>query len=352
MKSISIHELESSLARIPNKIHFIDVRSPSEFATGAVVGAVNLPILTDEERAQVGISYKADGPESAIGLGNRIVSGLNKKHKIESWKTFVESHDDAVIYCARGGLRSQITSKWLEDSGYGVPYVEGGFKSIRNFFLDVLENFPARIEFKVLKGPTGSGKTEFLENFSGPKINLENLARHRGSSFGGIRSRQPTQIDFENSLALELLKVSVMPGPVLIEAESRMIGKLRIPEKLFFRMQQSVQYEFKCSLDERVDRIYRDYVLSSDLGIKGDSTYFQEFAEALSRLQSKLGGLRHLRIQQILNQCRLEFLSTRGLESNKEWIRELLQNYYDPQYQKGERLLAQKYGNPRQSLNL
>ena len=172
----------------------IDVRAPVEFLQGHLPGAVNLPILNDEERAQVGLMYKEEGSAAAEALGHRLISGEVKAQRVSAWISFLEKNPSAFIYCFRGGLRSKISQAWTLEAGIDRPRLEGGFKKARNFFISEIDNFAEKNEFLVLTGPTGSGKTQFLnevENFF-PVLELESLAR---PSWFGLRGNERTAAD-------------------------------------------------------------------------------------------------------------------------------------------------------------
>lgn len=309
----------------------IDVRAPVEFAEGSIPGSVNLPILTDDERQQVGVTYKTDGPQAAIELGHRLVSGATRKAREDSWLQEIARHPEAVILCFRGGLRSQTAQAWLSERGVRRPLIAGGYKAMRRFLLQALEKEPTRRRFRVVRGPTGSGKTKFLASSGKPYLDLEAHARHRGSAFGALEVPQPTQIDFENAVALTLLRLPV-DEEILIESESRMIGSRTVPESLFRRMQESPQMLLDVDLETRVENILHDYIEDSSLIKAGDPTRFDEFASAINAISRRLGGTRSAEILEDLKASREEFLTSRTIASNRTWIRKLLVWYYDPLY--------------------
>nr|HPQ97141.1 tRNA 2-selenouridine(34) synthase MnmH [Thiolinea sp.] len=210
----------------------LDVRAPVEFAAGAFPGATNLPLMNDAEREAVGRCYKQAGQDAAIALGLEQVSGAVKTQRIAAWKTFLEAlpAQDRVLYCFRGGLRSRIAQQWiLEHTGMACPRIKGGYKAMRRYLLDQLDVLPGRFQGWVLSGRTGSGKTRFLNGFR-QQIDLEGLANHRGSAFGPNVTPQPTQIAFENALAIALLRQQDAGWQALLfEDESRNIGSVHLP---------------------------------------------------------------------------------------------------------------------------
>jgi tRNA 2-selenouridine synthase len=188
-----------------NETPLIDVRAPVEFAKGAFPHAVNLPLMDDEERRLVGITYKERGNAEAVKLGHTLVSGEVKAARIKAWNDFIDTHPDAKLYCFRGGQRSQISQEWIAQSGREIVRLKGGYKAFRNYLMEETERSITRFNPLVLGGRTGSGKTILLHQLENA-IDLEGLANHRGSSFGRTLVPQPSQIDFENALAYALIQ--------------------------------------------------------------------------------------------------------------------------------------------------
>jgi tRNA 2-selenouridine synthase len=329
VKQLSCGDFESLFL---GATRWIDVRAPVEFAVGAVPGAMNLPLLTDDERHRVGIAYKKEGQAKAIELGHRIVTGEVRDQRTHDWLLAAKSPSPTVIYCFRGGLRSQTVQAWLSESGLELPIIAGGYKALRNFFLDILKSRIPETEFEVVSGPTGSGKTTYLHESGRPFIDLEGLAVHRGSAFGGFETPQPSQADFENALALAILRLPADGGKILIESESRLIGRCSLPEVLTLKMKESPRIEIDLPITERVENIFRDYILESSLGRVGNLEKFEEFRRAVISISRKLGDLRAREILEDLNFSRTEFEAGRGLDTNRIWIEKLLLWYYDPSY--------------------
>ncbi|AHI06191.1 tRNA 2-selenouridine synthase [Bdellovibrio bacteriovorus W] len=320
----------------------IDVRAPVEFAVGSLPNAVNLPLMKDDERAAVGTTYKNDGKEKAIALGHELVSGSVRDERIERWKKFVQANPETVLYCFRGGLRSQISQRWLKENGIHRPIIDGGYKEARSFLRETLETKVQGFQFLVLSGPTGSAKTHLLERLSesNPVIDLEKAAHHRGSAFGAMGSSQSTQINFENDLAVQALKIlnqGHLNQRVLIEDESRMIGQCAVPEELFLAMRMAPVLYVDEPLESRVENIFIDYILNSAIG-QGDPELgklrFQEFTKSIEKIAKKLGGLRSQELLNDLEHSREEFNLYQALDINRVWIRKLLLYYYDPLYAK------------------
>ena len=301
----------------------IDVRSPGEFARGAVPGAVNLPLLMDDERARVGICYKAKGRAAAVALGHRLVSGPTRGERIARWRTFALAHSDAVFYCARGGLRSAIAQQWLaEEEGVSRARVRGGFKALRQTCLATLGQAPSR-PLLLVGGRTGVGKTRLLGGVR-HSIDLEGLANHRGSAFGGLPTPQPTPVAFENALAAALLRLP-RDAPIALEDEGRTIGRLAIPAPMFDAMRRSPIVLLEASEAARVEHILREYVLQADAPQ-------ERLPAALARIERRLGGGRY---RQIAAQMTAAFAAGDPAQHpapHREWIHALLKHYYDPMY--------------------
>ncbi|MCZ6712135.1 MAG: tRNA 2-selenouridine(34) synthase MnmH [Gammaproteobacteria bacterium] len=329
---MSQQQLEALLAQ---GTPFIDVRAPAEYATGAVPGAINLPLLDDGERHQVGITYKQDGASAAVARGEKLVSGAVKRARIESWRSAVSAHRNPWLYCWRGGMRSQIAQRWLADEGCEVPRIAGGFKALRRCCLTVLERAAGEKDWMVLAGRTGSGKTVVIGE-QPDSIDLEGLANHRGSAFGAQLCAQPPQVSFENSLAVAFMQ---LPGErVLLEDESRSIGRLALPALWHQRMQLAPLVLLERPIVERVGNIRREYVEEPLAAGTPSADLHDRYGAALDRIRKRLGGARHREVAASL---------AVGFETgeHERWIEQLLIWYYDPMYdyqldQKQQRVIA------------
>lgn len=326
--------IEEFKKRLVTGLDLIDVRAPVEFAAGAIPGSLNLPILDDQERADVGTTYKQQGQEKAIALGYEIVSGENKKQKVQRWLDFIHKHPHAMLTCFRGGLRSQITQKFLAEAGARVPRLQKGYKQARQLFLNEVENFCQNQQMILLTGLTGSAKTNLLTKVSSfyPAVDLERLALHRGSAFGRMKTPQPSQASFENALAIEIIRQSACEKdrhrPILFEDESRLIGIRHLPENFFNKLRSSKVIVVKQTLEERIENIFQDYVVHASPGLE----LFLSFEVSLDKIQRRLGGLRTQEIRQDIHRSRNDFATHQDLNSNKIWIEKLLVFYYDPLY--------------------
>ena len=307
-------------------VPLIDLRAPIEFAQGAFPTAVNLPLLTDAERAAIGTRYKACGQQAAIDLGHSLVSGDTRTARIDAWRAFVAANPSALLYCWRGGLRSQIAQDWLREAGVEVARIRGGYKALRRVCIGVIDEFSASTQLLVLGGRTGSGKTELLNAFTAA-IDLERLANHRGSAFGAAFSPQPTPIAFENGLAIAMLR---MPpdATVLIEDESRTIGRLALPDALHAALQNAPLAVLDVGRHERAARILREYVEAPlGSGIASEQLHAR-FVGANDRIRRRLGGLRHAHVKRSIDDA----FASSSPDAHLAWIEQLLEWYYDPMY--------------------
>lgn len=311
MSTWSDQELtELFLRRTP----LIDVRAPVEFAEGAIPHSINLPLMNDEERHLVGICYKKQGQEAAIRLGHQLVSGEKKQQRIEAWTHYLKQHPEARVFCFRGGLRSQTSCQWISEAGIPTSPLAGGYKRLRQFFLQRIQEAPLP-QLVRIGGLTGSGKTTLIKALP-QAIDLEELAHHRGSVFGD-RGPQPSQVSFENLLALALLPAA---DHFFIEDESYALGKILVPQRFFKHLRQSSLVLLETPLEERIKNIHHDYVLT-----KGPE-FFLKSIEVLSK---KLGGLRTKTLNEHIKQA---FHEGYELASHAGWISILLTEYYDPIY--------------------
>lgn len=322
-----------------NDLPMMDMRAPVEYAKGAFPNTVSLPLMTDIERQKVGTCYKQKGQQAAIELGHQLVSGQIKAQRVEAWAAFAQANPNGYLYCFRGGLRSQIVQQWLADAGIEYPRVIGGYKAMRTFLIETLDSAVAECDFVIVGGMTGTGKTEVVAALD-HSIDLEGHANHRGSSFGKRATGQPAQIDFENRLAVDLLKRRVRgQQQFVLEDESRLIGTCSLPLPLHQGMQQYPLVWLEDSFEDRVERILRDYVidLSAEfLAVHGAEHGFARFAErllqSLDNVQKRLGGERHARLRAIMQDALAEQQGNGAVELHRGWIDGLLREYYDPMY--------------------
>ncbi|MFM4861483.1 tRNA 2-selenouridine(34) synthase MnmH [Aeromonas media] len=332
--------LETNLARIfLEDVPLIDLRAPVEFKEGAFPNAVSLPLMTDDERAQVGTCYKQQGQAAAIELGHKLVGGAVRAARIEGWLAQLRQQPDALLYCFRGGLRSQTVQQWLADEGVIRPRVGGGYKELRRFLIDTQESASTQCHWSVLTGMTGSGKTHMLAKIA-QSVDLEGHAHHRGSSFGQLPGGQPSNINFENRLAIELLKRRHNgEHAFVVEDESRLIGRCALPLNLYEAMCQAPLVVVEVPQEERAEQIRVDYVQDlwqRYLEMYGSEVGWPQFAgyltDALARLKRRLGDKDHRELDDLMQAALNEQANTGDTALHLAWIRLLLTRYYDPMY--------------------
>jgi len=297
----------------------IDARSPSEFAADHLPGAINCPVLDDEERRIVGTTYVQVSAFEARKIGAAMVSRNIAAHldalfrdKPRDWRP--------LVYCWRGGMRSGSVVTIMRMIGWDAQQLQGGYKSWRAHVIALLAERAPQLHLRVLCGPTGSAKTSVLNALAAlgeQVLDLEDLAAHRGSVLGEMPGRlQPTQKAFETQLARRLAGFD-LARTVWVEAESRRIGRLTIPEPLLQRMRASPVVEIRAAHDARIDYLLREYAW---LGADG------------ALLAEKLGTLRELLPRQLLSQW-------------QDWavdgklaplLSELLTLHYDPLYKRSQ----------------
>ena len=310
---------------IKNKIPFIDVRAPSEFILGAVPTSKNLPILSNNERTEVGKMYKENGNEAAIEKGYSLVNGKIKDKRISNWIKFVKRNPQAQMYCARGGQRSKIAQNWLKEIGVDIDIVEGGFKALRNTCIEVLDSASSdNKEWIIIAGKTGSGKTKMIKQISN-SIDLEGLANHRGSAFGGFETLQPTPINFENNLAYQYLNIS--SNKVYIEDESKTIGRLVIPKKFFNKMNSSTLVLIQEPIENRIKNIYNEYV-SKEIELTDEHKVLISLRSKLQKISKRLGGTNYKIVDNLIKDA----FQKDDYNIHYEWIKTLLESYYDKMY--------------------
>lgn len=290
----------------------IDVRSPGEFAKGHIPGAINIALFSNDERAHVGTVYVQQSKEAAIELGYEYVTPKLQNFINDVLK--VAPNKEVIVHCWRGGMRSHAFAQHLAENGFTeVKLIVGGYKAYRNYVLDNLAT-PAQI--KVLGGFTGSGKTHILNELcklGNQVIDLEGLAMHKGSAFGGIgQLEQPTVEQFENNLYAEFHLLD-FNKPIWVEDESIDIGRVKIPMPFFAQMRNSVLYFIDIPQTERAKLLVQDYGACNN----------QLLAESIKRISRRLGGLS--------TKNALDYLE----QENYYEVAMITLHYYDKLYLKG-----------------
>ena len=322
----------------------IDVRAPIEYEKGAFPKSVNLPLMNNEERHQVGICYKEQGNASAVALGHQLVSGEIKQQRIEAWKAFIEAYPNAMLYCFRGGQRSRIAQQWLQEAGVEIVRLNGGYKAFRQYLLQQLDQAAQQLQSTVmpivLAGPTGSGKTRVLHNIE-QTLDLEGIANHRGSAFGAYLTPQPTQIDFENSLAYAFIQAFEQQWSYMVfEDENRNIGSVHLPTSLFEAIKSGPKVIVDTPMEKRIEYTVQEYVeweQAAYIRLYGEVEaglleWRHHMEQSLNRIQRRLGGELHQRIMRSLDEAVTQQEESHNPMEHAHWIKLLLTEYYDPMY--------------------
>lgn len=321
-----------------NDVPLLDVRAPVEFTRGSFPAAVNLPLLNDDERHTIGIKYKAEGQEAAVRLGHQLVSGDVKAQRLGQWLDFARQHPQGYLFCFRGGMRSHVVQQWMAEAGAPYPLVKGGYKALRRFLIDALDNLLATRDFIVIGGKTGIGKTTVIHELQNA-LDLEALARHRGSAFGRRLVQQPSQIDFENALAIRLLKLCHgSEKPVFLEDEGRLVGRCALPLSLLAGLKRWPVVILEETLENRISNVQKDYVtdlLAEYQGAHGEHGFAQFSAflkDSLYRIRKRLGGVQYEKLTSMMDYALTVHEETQDESLHRIWIEELLVKYYDPMY--------------------
>ena len=313
--------------KLHNSYPSIDLRSPKEYKKGTIPNSVNLPILNDAEFHEIGKTFRSKGKKAAIDLGYKLVSGEKKTNRIDSWIKFILKNNNCFIFCYRGGLRSKIAYEWIRSRGVSINRLEHGYKKYRQQVLLMHQNIKNYTErWVILGGYTGSGKTDIIKNYQ-CSIDLESIANHRGSAFGKTGVEQPSQSNFESLVSKEYLQKQKSKF-LLMEDESRFIGKAMLPGKWYDKMQISDIILLESDLVERSNRIYNNYVknpANSKLDLNELRSYY---LSSLSKIRKRLGDNHYQTIRNILNIA----FDSNDKKLHIKWIKILLEKYYDRMY--------------------
>ncbi|MDJ1017466.1 MAG: tRNA 2-selenouridine(34) synthase MnmH [Paracoccaceae bacterium] len=291
----------------------IDVRSPAEFAEDHIPGAINLPVLSDEERARVGTIYVQDSPFRARKLGAALVARNAAKH-IEGPLAEFEGGWRPLVYCWRGGQRSGSLATILRQIGWRAETLEGGYQTYRRMVVARLYESSLPHELILLDGNTGTAKTDILNMLPAlgvQSLDLEGLAGHRGSALGAL-SGQPSQKAFETALTKALITLDPA-RPVVVEAESSKIGRINLPPALFEAMQKAPRLELSVPVAARAD-----YLTEAYCDITEEPSALVARLEKLVRLQGR---------ERVEGWVRLAEAG-----AFRELAVQLIERHYDPRY--------------------
>jgi len=331
IRDIDIKELDNLKDCI-----LIDVRSEGEFAEATIPGAINIPLLNDQERVQVGTTYTQGSPRQARELGLRFISP--KLPDMVAKVQELAGQGPLVLFCWRGGMRSKSVATVLDLMGLSVYRIQGGYKEYRHQVLDFFEA-PMPVSVVVLRGNTGVGKTELLVRLRQdgyPAIDLERLANNRGSVFGDVGlGAAPSQKAFE-ALLFEEIKSLRESGYVIVECESKRIGRVTLPANFFAAMQNGQQILLYDSLENRVNRLVQEYVTVPDS--------FIQINTALDRLVKNLGHEKLTKLRWLLKEGQWA-----------QFTEKMLIEYYDllygyPNEPDGTHVLSLNHQDPKLAL--
>jgi len=310
-----VKHLLASLDKLADFDEIIDVRSPLEYADDHIPGAINAPVLSNEERVQVGTLYRQVSPFEASRTGAAIVARNIARH-LET--TFADRPQGwrPLVYCWRGGKRSGSMTVMFNMIGWRARQLDGGYKTYRGATLQALDTLPAALRCVVLVGPTGSGKTRLLhalDQAGAQTLDLEQLASHRGSLLGALPgSAQPSQKRFDTLLAARLRAFDASQ-PVYVEAESRKIGSVALPPALLQAMHRGACIEVVSSREDRAAFLQQDYA---------------QLFENPDWLKTQLQRLLGLHSRDVIN----GWLKMVDEGRRIDLARELIDRHYDPAY--------------------
>lgn len=297
----------------------IDARSPAEFALDHIPGAINCPVLDDEERRIVGTLYVQTGPFEAKRVGGAMVAANLAKHLRE---TFAEQPTNwkPLVYCWRGGMRSGSMVTWLRLVGWDAQVLAGGYKGFRHYVVDQIEALSPQLDIRIVCGATGTAKTRVLQQLAeaGEQVlDLEHCAQHKGSLLGGLPGiEQPSQKQFETQIAAVLESLD-LKRPLYVEGESARIGRLSVPLPLLARMRAAPCIEVQATPAARLEYLLRDYAYLGD---------------DPAGLSERLGMLKELQGKEAVERWQ-QWAHARDL---RPLFAELIGQHYDPHYERSQ----------------
>ncbi len=302
---------EWAALRLRKELVLIDVRSPSEFEEATIPGSVNIPLFNDEERAEIGTLYKQTSIAAAKERGLEIVSA-----KLPAFiRSFTALEGKKAVFCWRGGMRSKTSATVLSLMGIHAYRVAGGYRAYRQWVVQQVDELPIPEQAFVIHGNTGSGKTALLRMLKQkgyPVLDLEDMAGHRGSIFGQIGLRAHNQKTFDSLLVDELLHLRNSPY-MLMEAESKRIGRVVLPERLLEKKERGVHLLVELPMEARIRTILDDYQ---------PWDHHEACMEAFKGIKARI----HTPIAAEIESC----LSTERYDRAVEMM---LTHYYDPRYE-------------------
>jgi tRNA 2-selenouridine synthase len=330
MKLILKNAGVATVAQLSEFSEVIDARTPKEYAEDHIPGAINLPVLDDEERARVGTLHKQSSAFDAKKVGAALVSRHIANH-LEQYFQGKPAGYRPLIYCWRGGNRSGSMAHVLQKVGFKAAQLDGGYKNYRRAVIAELETLPALCSFRVICGPTGCGKSRLLqalETKGAQVLDLEALAAHRGSLLGDLPDQpQPSQKWLESSIWWRLKQFDPA-RPVYVESESKKIGRLRVPDVLLTTIRAGQSIWLEVSMEHRVQLLLEEYA---------------HFLLSPENLLTQIAHLSSLRGHEMI--MRWTELINAGRWAT--FVQDMLENHYDPAYKKS---LGHNYAESGKSL--
>ncbi|MDY0235185.1 MAG: tRNA 2-selenouridine(34) synthase MnmH [Gudongella sp.] len=309
--NISYEELKEKMK--PGEYIVIDVRTPNEFKNETIPGAINIPIFSNEERAQIGIEYVNNSTDEAKLIGIEAIS----KNLPDIFKQILELksiYPYLIFFCSRGGFRSSSIVALLDSLKLSALKLQGGYKAYRAYINSNLEKISKDVALIVLYGNTGTGKTQILKALKekgAETLDLEACANHRGSTLGSVGLGNPNSQKMFESLLFDAIS-NRKSDLIFTEGESKRIGKSVIPEYLFEKIINGKHIEVTAPMENRVKNIRLDYLYESD----------KDLIEALNHLRKRLG-----------NSTIDEYINSVKSGHYNPVIENLMLNYYDPMYE-------------------
>ena len=303
---------------------YVDVRTKAEYEESTIPGAINLPVLNNKERKIIGTIYNKESPATAKMKGVEYVSPKIPR-LVKKIKRLRKKYNYVIIFCSRGNLRSKSLVTFSDLAGLKAFQLKGGYKAYRHYILDQLKDYKLKSNFLVIHGNTGVGKTELLYKLKNDNINiidLEGLANHRGSAFGGIGLKNARNQKMFDSLLWEKLEKIKDSDIIAVEAENRRIGSSNLPDFFVNKMQNGIHILIKSSMENRINRIYNEYTESFN---KNKDKFIKRTLESIESVQKHL----------IREMGKKKYKKLKSLTQNgdlKKVIKILLKYYYDPLY--------------------
>ncbi|MFT7184961.1 MAG: tRNA 2-selenouridine synthase [Pseudohongiellaceae bacterium] len=331
---------DNYLSLFLNDTPLMDVRAPIEANKGSFPCSINYPLLDNQQRHEIGIRYKQQGEQAAIQLGLELATPEIRAQRYKQWISFCEQNPKGYLFCFRGGLRSRTTQQWLKEQGHYYPLITGGYKAMRRYLIDELDESISALNVISITGPTGSGKTRVLKKIN-HHLDFEGIAQHRGSAFGrNPQDTQPSNIDWENEVSIGFLKHRhLFPNTTLfVEDEGKLIGRVCMSKNLetmcknnpLVLLEENMEQRISMTKEDYIDSLWPEYQKAYSLNAE---QYFSDYVlGSLARIKKRLGGDRYKDMNNSFSSALSHFFSTGDSHQFSDGIHILLRDYYDPMY--------------------